>query len=153
MPVTTSRVPTLNVLLEQEGKDFLSEMYGGVIANVQKALISGDIKNRYLSGDPASGSVEVKRFANATPKAYGTARAAGKGDAVKARPVIVAIDQDKEIVEELQDKDIMLYGVDGFLNGRTANHVLRMAADLDRAFFTAAYNGATEAEINSNDPI
>ena len=148
-----ARIPSLNVLLEQEGKDYLSELYGRTIENIQKSLISADMKNRDLSGDPTSGSVEVKRFANASPKAYGTARAAGKGDAVKARPVSVPIDQDREIIEEIEEKDIRLYGVDGLLEKRARNHVLRMASEMDRAFFTAAYNGATEAEINSGDPI
>ncbi|MBQ6206020.1 MAG: cadherin-like beta sandwich domain-containing protein [Oscillospiraceae bacterium] len=153
MPATTGRITSLNILLEQEGHDYLSELYGRVIENVQKELISADMKNRELSGDPTSGSVEAKRFANASPKAYGTARAAGKGDALRARPVTVPLDQDDEIVEEIEEKDIRLYGVDGLLERRAANHVQRMAANLDRAFFTAAYNGATEAEINSNDPI
>ena len=153
MPATTGRITSLNILLEQEGHDYLSELYGRVIENVQKELISADMKNRELSGDPTSGSVEAKRFANASPKAYGTARAAGKGDALRARPVTVPLDQDDEIVEEIEEKDIRLYGVDGLLERRAVNHVQRMAANLDRAFFTAAYNGATEAEINSNDPI
>ena len=150
---TTSRVPSLNILLEQEGRDYLSELYGKVIENVQKELISADMKNRDLSGDPTSGSVEAKRFANASPTAYGTARAAGKGDALRASPVSVPLDHDDEIVEEIEEKDIRLYGVDGLLERRAVNHVRRMAAKLDRAFFTAACNGATEAEINANDPI
>ena len=148
-----SRITSLNILLEQEGKDYLAELYGRTIENVQKELISADMKNRDLSGDPTSGSVEAKRFVNASPKAYGTARAAGKGDALKARPVSVVIDQDREIIEEIEEKDIRLYGVDGLLERRALNHVRRMAAELDRAFFTVAYNGATEAEINANDPI
>ena len=153
MPATTGRITSLNILLEQGGKDYLSELYGRVIESVQKELISADMKNRDLSGDPTSGSVEAKRFANASPKAYGTARAAGKGDALKAKPVTVPLDQDDEIVEEIEEKDIRLYGVDGLLERRALNHVRRMASELDRAFFTVAYNGATEAEINAGDPI
>ena len=137
------RITSLNILLEQSGKDYLAELYGRVIENVMKSLISSSIKNMDLSGDPASGSVEAKRFANATPKAYGTARTAGKGDAVTARPVTVAIDQDKEIVEELEQKDIRLYGVDGLLDRRSNNHVQRMQAELDTAFFSVASSNAT----------
>lgn len=143
------RITSLNILLEQEGKDFLSELYGKVIENVQKNLISGPMKNQDLSGDPVSGSVEAKRFVNATPKDYGTARAAGKGDAVKARPVTVAIDTDREIVEELEEKDIRLYGVDGVLERRAANHVLRMVAELDTAFFAAAGTAATAVSLGT----
>ncbi len=128
------RIASLNILLESEGKDYLSELYGKVIENVQKTLVSAGMKNTDLSGDPASGSVEAKRLANATSQDYGTARTNGKGNAVKASTVTVAIDQDKEIVEELEEKDIKLYGVDGVLEKRTQNHVLRMAAELDTAF-------------------
>ena len=149
----TNRIKSLNILLEQEGKDYLLALYGKVIDNVQKSLISGDMKNTELSGDPTSGSVEAKRFVNASSKAYGSARAAGQGEALKVRPVTVVIDQDREIVEEIEEKDIRLYGVDGLLERRAVNHVRRMASELDRAFFTVAFNGATEAEINAGDPI
>lgn len=132
------RIQALNILTQEEGKAYLSELYGKVIEGVQKALISSKMKNMDLSGDPVSGSVEAKRFVNATSKAYGTARAAGAGDAVKSKPVTVAIDTDKEIVEELEQKDVRLYGVDGVLDRRSANHILRMAAELDNAFFAAA---------------
>lgn len=143
------RITSLNILLESEGKDYLSELYGKVIENVQKALISSGMKNTDLSGDPVSGTVEAKRFANATSRDYGTARTNGKGDAVKASPVTVAIDQDKEIVEELEEKDIKLYGVDGVLDKRANNHVLRMAAELDTAFFKAAADAATQATLTA----
>ena len=138
-----SRIESLNILLESTGKDYLAELYGKTIEGVQKALISGSMKNMDLSGDPISGTVEAKRFVNATAKAYGTARTAGKGDAVKAKPVTVAINTDREIVEELEQKDVRLYGVDGVLERRAANHVLRMAAELDNAFFTVAAGAAT----------
>lgn len=138
-----ARITSLNILLESQGKDYLAELYGKVIENVQKTAISSTMKNQDLSGDPEAGSVEAKRFANATSKAYGTARTAGKGDSVVARPVTIQIDTDKEIVEELEQKDVRLYGVDGVLDRRAANHVLRMVAELDRAFFTCASNAAT----------
>ena len=147
------RITSLNILLENEGKDYLSELYGRVIENVMKNLVSAGMKNQDLSGNPASGSVEARRFVNAASKAYGTARAAGKGDAVKAKPVTVAIDTDREIVEELEQKDVTLYGVDGVMDRRAANHVLRMTAELDTAFFAAAANEATEVNITASDPI
>lgn len=142
------RITALNILLDTTGKEYLSELYGKTIEGVQKALISGPMKNMDLSGDPVSGTVEAKRFVNATSKAYGTARTAGKGDAVKAKPVTVAIDTDKEIVEELEDKDARLYGVDGVLDRRSANHILRMAAELDNAFFAAAAGSANALNMS-----
>lgn len=134
-----SRIESLNILLEeQEGKDYLAELYGKVIGNVNKQLISVRMKNTDLSGDPKAGSVEAKRFANAKSKDYGTARAAGKGDELKAKPVTVAIDHDREIVEELEEKDTKLYGVDGVLDKRANNHVQRMVSELDSDFFKEA---------------
>lgn len=147
------RITALNILTQDEGKEYLSELYGRVIENVQKALISTGMKNMDLSGDPVSGSVEAKRFVNATSKAYGTARTAGKGDAVKAKPVTVSIDTDKEIVEELEEKDVRLYGVDGVLDRRAANHVLRMAAELDSAFFTAAGSAANALNLSGYSTV
>lgn len=147
------RITALNILLDTTGKDYLAELYGKVIENVQKNLVSAGMKNMDLSGDPVSGTVEAKRFVNATSKAYGTARAAGAGDAVKARPVTVAINVDKEIVEELEQKDVRLYGVDGVLDRRAQNHVLRMAAELDNAFFTAAESAATGVDLTGKTAI
>lgn len=143
------RIASLNILLESEGKDYLSELYGKVIENVQKTLVSSGMKNTELSGDPVSGSVEAKRFANATSQDYGTARTAGKGNAIKASTVTVAIDKDKELVEELEEKDIKLYGVDSVLDRRAQNHVLRMAAELDTAFFKSAADAATQATLTA----
>ncbi len=148
-----ARIASLNILLETTGKDYLAELYGRVIENVQKTLISGAIKNMDLSGDPTSGTVEAKRFANATSASYGTARTAGKGDGVTARPVTVKLDVDKEIVEELEDKDVRLYGVDGVLDRRATNHVQVMASELDSAFFTCAANNATAVNLSGASTI
>lgn len=139
----STRMTSLNILLDPTGKDLLAELYGKVIENIQKATLSSVLKNTDLSGDPQAGSVEAKRFVNAASKAYGTARTAGKGDAVKAKPVTVKIDQDKEIVEELEQKDVMLYGVRDVLTRRSSNHVLTMTRELERAFFAEAVAGGT----------
>ena len=149
-----ARIESLSILAEsQEGNDFLAELYGKTIENVQKQLISGSMKNTDLSGDPSSGSVEAKRFANAQPQDYGTARGKGEGNKVKAKPVVVRIDQDKEIVEEIEEKDTKLYGVDGLLEKRSTNHVISMATALDRAFFQVAADNAVEVEIDESLPI
>lgn len=148
-----ARIESLNILLEASGKDYLAELYGKTIENVQKALISNSMKNQDLSGDPISGTVEAKRFVNAASKDYGTARGAGAGDHVKVRPVTVAINTDKEIVEELEEKDVRLYGVEGVLDRRAANHVLRMAAELDNAFFAAAAESAVALNLSEYRPL
>jgi hypothetical protein len=126
------------MLLESTGKDFLAEEYGKVIENIGKNTISGILKNKDLSGDPTAGSVEAKRFVNATSAEYGTARSANKGSAVKAKPVTISIDTDREIIEEVEEKDVKLYGVSNVISRRIGNHEKVMARDLERAFFSAA---------------
>lgn len=142
-----ARIEALSILTQENGKEYLSELYGKVIENVQKNLVSFGMKNADLSGDPTSGSVEAKRFVNAEAQTYGTARAAGAGNKVKAKPVTVKISEDKEIVEEIEEKDTRLYGVDGLLERRSANHVLRMAANLDTEFFKCAADAAVGVTI------
>lgn len=133
-----ARLESLNMLLDTTGKDYLAEEYGKVIENIAKDTISGALKNTDLSGTPSAGTVEAKRFVNAESKDYGTARSANKGDAVKAKPVTVAINVDKEIVEEIEQKDVSLYGVDSVVSKRVANHGKSMTRELERAFFAEA---------------
>lgn len=113
----------------------LAELYGQVIENVQKSALSMRLKNNAWSGDPTSGSVEFDRFANATSRAYGTARSAGEGDKLRSGKITVNIDTDREIVEEISRKDVKLYGVANIMARRAVNHDKVMAAELDRAFF------------------
>ena len=142
----TTRIESLNVLLDgsESGKMLLKEAYDGVIANVQKATISSKIKNTDLSGDPDAGTVEAKRFVNASSQAYGTARTAGKGTSVKGKPVTIAIDTNREFVEEIEQKDIRLLGVDGLVAKRSANHAQRLVAELDTAFFAEGKTAGTQ---------
>ena len=144
-----AKIESLSILLTTTGNDYLAELSGDVIENIQKEALSYRLKNTDLSGDPVSGTVEVRRFANATSKNYGTARTAGKGDNVKAATVTVAIDQDKEIVEEIEAKDVTLYSVDNVLQRRSANHVLSVAVALDKVFFSVAATAATSVNIST----
>ena len=142
----TTRIDSLNVLLDgsDSGKMLLKEAYDGVIANVQKGTVSSKIKNTDLSGDPTAGTVEAKRFVNASSQPYGTARTAAKGTAVKGKTVTVPINVDREFVEEIAEKDIRLLGVDGLVAKRSANHAQRMVAELDTAFFAEGKNSGTQ---------
>ena len=135
-----AKIQSLSVLVDAspETKEYLAEKYAGVIENVQKMTTSGRIKNTDLSGDPTAGTVVAKRFVNATSQAYGTARTAGKGNSIKDKEVTVPIDQDKEFVEEIEEKDVKLLGVDGLITKRSRNHALRMAAELDEKFYLQA---------------
>lgn len=140
-----ARIDSLSILKDGGGKDALAEKYGAVIENLEQNTISGQLKNRDLSGDPTTGSVEAKRFKNATSSAYGTARSGGKGTGVTAKPVTIQINQDKEIIEEIEEKDTRLYGVDNLINRRIANHEKTMTRELERAFFDKAKTAGTDA--------
>ena len=138
------RITSLEVLLDPTGKMLLAEAYNGVIENVQKSTISGQLKNTDLSGDPTAGTVEAKRFVNAKSNAYGTARGKGKGELVKGKPVTIPIDTDREFIEEVEQKDVSLLGVDGLITRRSANHAMQMANELDRAFFAECVASGTQ---------
>ncbi len=146
------RIQSLSVLLETEGKDYLAELYGKVIENVEKGTISGILKNTDLSGNPVSGTVEAKRFAFAQEQPYGTARGLGEGQKIVARPITVPIDQDKELVSELENKDTSLYGVEGLLERRSAEHTASMIRALEKAFFAQAAADATTITGTATDP-
>lgn len=133
-----------NIYIDETTKDELLEVQGGIIEAIQKGAISEQIKNKNYSGDPTSGSVTINRFANATVKAYGTARTAGAGDQLtNSGKVTINVDTDKEIVEELEKKDLKLYGIVDLARRRSANQSKRMIADLDRAFFNVVEADAT----------
>ena len=117
----------------------LKELYGYVIENVQKNTLSSALKSQAYTGNPATGSVEFRRFKNSTSKNYGTARNASKGDAIATTPITVNLDQHKEIVEECAKFDLDTFGVGGIMARRVDDHIRTMTSDLDVAFFAAAF--------------
>ena len=136
-----ARTNAISILSGASTPATLAEIYGLVIENVQKATLSTALKSQQYTGNPATGSVEFKRFVNSTAKAYGTARTAGSGDKLTAPPTTVNLNQHKEIVEEVAKFDLDTFGVANIMRRRADNHVLTMSAGLDRDFFAA---GATE---------
>lgn len=139
-----ARIDSLSIELRTTGKDKLAEEYGKVIDNVQHITLASRLKNQDLSGDPTSGTVEAKRFVNVSGKAYGTARNNGKGDYIKAEPVVIAINDDTEYIEEVEEKDIKTYGVGGLIERRTRNHQNALAVELDTKFFAEAKTAGTQ---------
>ncbi len=140
-----ARTDALNITTNGSTKDKLAESYGKVIEAVQKGALSEQLKNTDYSGDPTSGSVEVNRFKNAESADYGTARTAGNGSALSnSGKVVINIDQDKEIIEEIEGKDVALFGVADIVARRVSNHAARMVATLDKAFFKALEDAGTE---------
>lgn len=121
----------------------LQELYGYVIENVQKETLSSGLKSQSYTGDPATGSVTFKRFANSASAAYGTARTAGKGAAVTAPETPVNLNTHREIVEEVARFDLDTFGVANVMARRVDNHIDTMTSELDVAFFEAAATAAT----------
>lgn len=141
----TSRLGALSIeLLGEEAKDKLAEEYGKVIDNISTQTVAGLYSNKDLSGDPTSGSVEAKRFANIQGQKYGTARAGGSAQKIKAQNVVVQINDDMEYLEEVEEKDITMYGVNGLIEKRTSNHEMVMGIDNDVKFFQAMVDEGTK---------
>lgn len=143
-----ARQATLNIqdYLNENVNDNLQEILSGVIENIQTSAVSEALKNKEGSGEPTSGSVEYKRFANAELVDKGTAREAKAGVKVKAKPIIININDDKEIIEELQLKDVKLYGIDGMAEKRKGNFTKRVIAYLDRKFFATTVTAGKQFE-------
>lgn len=139
-----ARTDANSIYIQDNEKDKLAEIYGNVIDSIQKSALSEQIKNKNYSGDPTSGSVEIDRFNNATIDDLGTARTGAKGKSLKnGGKVTINVDTDKEIVEEVANKDLKLYGVVGIADKRKDNHVKRMSAYLDTEFFKEAEKSGT----------
>lgn len=148
-----ARQNALSITTDGTTKDQLAELTNQVIDNLFASAVSVRLKNQMFSGDPTTGSVEFKRFKNAVSQAYGTARAAGAGNLLQAAKSTLNIDQDKEIVEEIEAKDVKLYGVGNIMAKRATNHDKVMAAELDRAFFNALVAEGTVHTFTKTDPV
>lgn len=139
----------LNVYATLSGtsvKAKLKEVYGGVIEGFQKSALSAQLKNTRYSGNVKAGSVRVSRFVNAQAKAYGTARAAGKGDPLRDIGTVVNLDTPKEIVTEFEKWDIEGLDAAAVVENRTRNHDNTLVRELDTAFF-AAIEAVAGAEV------
>lgn len=139
-----ARIDSLSIFDSAETKAKLAEKYGVVIDNIQKDTISGMLKNRDLSGDPTTGTVEARRIANTDSQAYGTARSGGAGTAIIAPPVTVPLNVNREIINEVEEKDIRTFGVDDFISRKALSNQRTMERELERAFFTEAVTGGNE---------
>ena len=139
-----ARLDALSIKLQNgSSAEKLAEEYGKVIENLQHITLASKLKNTDLSGDPTSGTVEAKRFVNIAGQSYGTARSAGHGQYVKASPVVIALNDNTEYIEEVEEKDLKTYGVDGLIERRTRNHQNALAVELDTKFFAEAVNQGT----------
>ena len=149
-----ARITSLSQLNESAGLDYLAESYGKVIDNVAKSTISSVLKNTDLSGDPTTGTLEAKRFTNTASNPYGTARSGHAGQKNVVRPVPIAINVDRELIHEVEEKDVRLYGVDGLITRKSAQDQKSMERELERAFFaTACLDGTRKASFTATAAI
>lgn len=144
---------SLSILLQTNpsAKDTLAEEWGKVIENLQKETIASQLKNQDLSGDPSAGVLNAKRFANAVAQAYGTARAGHRAEKVKALPVAIPIDDDREWLEEVEEKDLALYGVEGLISKRTANQGKSLERYFERKFLNVSVLAGAVHTISSSN--
>ena len=57
---------------------------------------------------------------------------------------IISINDDTEYIEEVEEKDLRMYGVNGLIERRTKNHQDGLAVELDTKFFAEAKNAGTK---------
>lgn len=103
--------------------------------------------------NPNAGSVEAKRFANVQGNTYGTARTNGYASKVGALPVTIPINDNREYIEEIEAKDLEMYGVGGLIERRTANHERAMERYFDNKFFDVAVDAGTALTITGSPTI
>ena len=123
-----ARTKAISLIQSGSTKADLAELSGLVIANIQKDTLAQGLKSQAYTGNPASGSVEFKRFKNSASQPYGTARTANKGTAITVPPTPVNLDT---------------FGVTNIMARRADNHVDTVAAEFDAAFFQTAFDAGT----------
>lgn len=146
-----ARTKAISLIQTGSTKVDLAELSGLVIGNIQKDTLASGLKSQSYTGNPASGSVEYKRFKNSVSQAYGTARAAGKGSAITVPPTTVNLNTHKEIVEEAAKFDLDTFGVGNIMARRADNHVDTVAAEFDTAFFQCAVDEGTSFSTVETD--
>ena len=149
-----ARTKAISLIQNGATKVELAELSGLVIQNIQKDTLASGLKSQSYTGNPASGSVEYRRFKNSVSQDYGTARAAGKGTALTVPPTTVNLNTHKEIVEEAAKFDLDTFGVGNIMARRADNHVDTVAAEFDTAFFQSAFDEGTAftAPASATDP-
>lgn len=146
-----ARTKAISLIQSSPTKVDLAELSGLVISNIQKDTLASGLKSQSYTGNPASGSVEYKRFKNSVSQDYGTARAARKGDAITVPSTTVNLNTHKEIVEEAAKFDLDTFGVGNIMARRADNHVDTVAAEFDTAFFQCAVDEGTAFSATETD--
>lgn len=144
-----ARTDATSIVDDNGDEALLAEEYGKLIEGYQKLSGVSRVKAQGL-GDPSAGSMVYSRFQNAVVAAYGTARTATEGDAVIDDQVTVNLNDYREIIEEIDNRDLKQHGIKNIVQRRVPNHVQRMVAYLDRAALAAAKTAAAAASQNTD---
>lgn len=141
----------LSIYADAQGnKADLRNIIVGIFENVGAKTVAGKLKSRNADLSKPAGSYEYKRFSNAESKEYGTARSTHTGANVIAKPVVVNLDQNREIVENVNEFDANSFteeALESLLKRRQYDIQLSLERELDREFFSAAKLEGTAAEI------
>lgn len=126
-------------------KDVLAESFAPMIENVMKKTLAQRLKNTEGSGTPVQGgSMVFTRMSNSLSKAYGTARLALAGEDLEFDKVTLYIDTDREIVNEVQNKDLRLYTIDELIAKKRVSNEKSMIRELEKAFFLTTVDAGTK---------
>ncbi len=129
--------------------DDLLMAYGQIQGTIVAQFISQPFINRNYADNSVmerAGTVQVKRFISAISQAYGTARAADEANKLQNNGVDVKIDTDREIAEDMSQKDRLLYSVDGpqaLLASRVGDFGISIGSELEYAYFIELADAAT----------
>ena len=142
-------------LYAENGSDKLdlAVEYAGIMENVAANTISGQWKNTVLSGDPKGGLVIAHRFVNAKTEKYGKARQDGHAAKLRGKTVPVPIDIDRELYEEVEEKDVLLSGVEGLIESRLRSQEGAIKRENERLFFEVACLGGTAITFTGSTAV
>ncbi len=142
-----ARTNAMNIVKEDGSTPaLLAELYNGVLDNVAKRALFAQMRNTNLSGDPRSGSVVVRRFANGQVDNYSDT----DDNKLEALEVTVNVNTAKKIRERFVDWDIAQYGIENLISQRTQNYETSMISFMDSVFFAEAEASGTQVTLTGD---
>ena len=141
----------MSILTETgEGKAFLANTYGGVLDNIFSQNISTLFRNDNLSGNPSAGTVIVRRLPFSTAGKIGDARKAGKGQAIQAEDVVIALSNSWEYINEVNEADTLTFGVPGLVERKANDNVQNAAKDVEAEFWAEAVRSGAQISATAD---
>ena len=149
--MATTLVNAYSIHVDESTKAELRNIHAGIMENIAKNSLSGQLKSRAANLREKAGSYEFKRFANVGIQDYGTSRAKRAGEKNVVPPVQVLVDKRKEIVYEVTADDVQSFGEGYTLADWARENRTRFESAwsryYDREFFSVAKSQGTQAKI------